>query len=129
MNELQLKMYQYKTQLKLTNKEIAKRTGYSVATIDRIAAGKIKCPKLTTIRKIAQVFGISPEELIGGDVPVEPYFFDKKTASIALAVKNNPALIALCEVCQNLSKDEIETIVGMVKILLKKDSKTKGEIN
>lgn len=129
MNELQLKMYQYKTKLKLTNKEIAKRTGYSVATIDRIASGKIKCPKLTTIRKIAQVLEISPEELIGGDVSVEPYFFDKKTASIAQSVKNNPALIELCEICQNLSKDEIETIVGMVKILLKKDTQVKGEIH
>ena len=83
MNELQLRMYQYKTKLKLTNKEIAKRTGYSVATIDRIAAGKIKAPKLSTIRKIAEVFNCSVEDLAGQEKAVEPCFFAVVTASIA----------------------------------------------
>lgn len=120
MNELQLRMYQYKTKLKLTNKEIAKRTGYSVATIDRIAAGKIKNPKLSTVRKIAQVFGISPEELIGCEAPVEPCFFDKKTAQIAQKIKDTPLFFELYEACLPLDNSELQTIIGMVKILSKK---------
>lgn len=119
MNELQLKMYQYKTKLRLTNKEIAKRTGYSVPTIDRIAAGKIKAPKLATIRKIAEVFGITVEELVGQETAVEPCFFDEKTANIARAVKENQDFLELFEACQDLSPDEIKTILGMVKMLKK----------
>ena len=119
MNELQMRMYQYKTKFKLTNKEIAKRTGYSVATIDRIAAGKIKAPKLSTIRKIAGVFGVSVEELVGQEKAVEPCFFDKKTAEIAQTVKDKPIFIELFEACQSLPEEDIKTILGMVKMLKK----------
>ena len=120
MNELQMRMYQYKTKLKLTNKEIAKRTGYSVATIDRIAAGKIKAPKLSTIRKIAEVFNCSVEDLAGQEKAVEPCFFDKETASIAQEIKNNPVFIELFGLCKNLQKDELQTLIGVIKMIQKK---------
>ncbi len=119
MNELQMRMFQYKTKLKLTNKEIAKRTGYSVATIDRIASGKIKAPKLTTIRQIASVFGVTVEELIGQEKAVEPCFFDKKTAEIAQTVKEKQLFIDLFEACRDFSDEELRTLLGIVKMLKK----------
>lgn len=122
MNELQLKMFQYKTKLKLTNKMIAEKTGYSVATIDRIASGKIKTPKLSTLRKIAAVFDITVDELIGDDNAVEPYFFDKDTASIAQDIRNNTELKTLFEESKTLTDDEIRTITGMVKMLKSKSA-------
>lgn len=49
----------------LTQEETARRARVSPATISNIESGKIARPQFRTVRKLAQVLGVSPESLMG----------------------------------------------------------------
>lgn len=117
MDILQMRIFQYKSKLNLTNKEIARRSGFSVATIDRIASGKIKAPKLSTIRKIAEVFSCSVEDLTGQETLTELSYKDNKIIQFIRDLKENSSLLELIKICQGLSDDEIRTVIGMIKMM------------
>lgn len=48
---------------KLTQEEVAARTGIHVTTFGRIERGEINTP-LQTVNKIAQALGVKPKELL-----------------------------------------------------------------
>ena len=48
---------------------------------------------------------------------VEPYYLDKKTAELALKIKDDPQYAVLLELTRELSKDDIDAIVGVIKAI------------
>ena len=47
----------------LTQAELAEKSGVSEGTINRIELGR-HSPRISTIRRLAQALGVSPEELV-----------------------------------------------------------------
>lgn len=118
MKNLAQMMRLYKAKLNLTNEEIATQTGLPTNTVARICSGRTKSPKLETLRKIAKVFDITIEELSGGEGDaVEPYYLDKKTAELALKIKNDSQYAVLLELTRELQKEDIDALVGIVKAI------------
>ena len=52
----------------LTQQELAERAGTTEATVNRLENG-LQRPRISTVRKLADVLGVAPEELIdwGGE--------------------------------------------------------------
>ena len=52
----------------LTQQELAERAGTTEATVNRLENG-LQRPRISTVRKLASVLGVAPEELIewGGE--------------------------------------------------------------
>ena len=118
MKNLAQMMRLYKAKLNLTNEDIAIQTGLPTNTVARICSGRTKSPKLENLRRIAKVFDITIEELSGGEGDaVEPYYLDKKTAELALKIKDDPQYAVLLELTRELSKDDIDAIVGVIKAI------------
>ncbi len=53
---------------KVTQMDLASRTGVAHSTVVRIERGQTK-PKIETIEKFAQVLGVDPKGLVFGDEP------------------------------------------------------------
>lgn len=53
---------QLREQHMMTQREVAGRADITVTTLSRIENGKVK-PSLTTIRSLADVFGMAPQEM------------------------------------------------------------------
>lgn len=119
MKELQMKIIFYKKSLNLTNDDISAVTGLPTATISRICTGKTADPKLGTLRLLAQAFNCSVDDLLGTADGVEPYYLDKQTGTLALALKEKPELKHLIELTKDLSPENLQTFIGVVNILLK----------
>jgi transcriptional regulator with XRE-family HTH domain len=50
----------------LTQKDLAVKTGLTVATISRLENGQRR-PRFTTLRKLAEALGVTPQVLVNGD--------------------------------------------------------------
>lgn len=59
-----INIYNVKWQKKYTNKEIAKNSGLSTATITKITRGEHVDLKLSTLEKLAKFFGCSVKDLL-----------------------------------------------------------------
>jgi len=64
---------QVREQHMMTQREVAASANLTVTTLSRIENGKVK-PSLSTIRSLAKVFGIPPQELrriiLSGQLPL-----------------------------------------------------------
>ena len=110
----------YKAQLDLTNLEIAEKTGLPENTIARICSGKTTAPTLSTLKLLAQVFNCSIDDLSGMNGGVEPYYLDKITGSIALAIKDNLDLKNLFNAAKDLTSEELQTLIGIINMIKRK---------
>ncbi len=119
MNKFQLRLLFYKKKKGYTNDEISSLAGLPVTTVSRILSGKTNQPTISTLEKLAKAFDCKVDELLGTDDNVEPYFFDKKTAEIAQAIRENAELKALFDSAKKLSSEELNTFLGMINMLKK----------
>lgn len=119
MNELQMKIIYYKKKLNLTNDDISAVTGLPSATVSRLCTGKTKDPTLKTLKLLAKVFDCTVDDLMGLEGGVEPFYLDKQTGTIALAIKENPNLKNLFNVLKDLSNEDLQALIGIVRILQK----------
>jgi len=49
----------------LSGAELAKRTGLTISTVNRLLAGSISDPKISTLKPLAEYFGITVDQLLG----------------------------------------------------------------
>lgn len=118
MNNLAQMMRLYKAKLNFTNEDIALKTGLPANTIARICSGRTKAPKLDTLKKIANLFEVTIEELSGGsEDAVEPYYFDKKTAELAQKLKDDPQYSVLLDATRDLSPEDVNAVLEIVKMI------------
>ena len=66
-------LHQVREQHMMTQREVAMSANLTVATLSRIENGKVK-PSFSTIRSLAKVFGISPQDMrriiLAGQLPL-----------------------------------------------------------
>ena len=117
LKELQMNILFYKKKLGITNEDISAKTGLPTATISRICTGKTKDPKHSTIKLIADALGCTVDDLIGNKDAVRPYYLDDKTAALAQELKDNTELKTLLDAANDLSPEDLQTLIGMVNML------------
>ena len=72
----------------LSGSELAKRTGLPTSTINRILAGTVSDPRISTLKPIANYFGLSVDQLLGYvELPVN-YSIKAEKKSPSLAIPN-----------------------------------------
>lgn len=57
----------------LSGSELAKRTGLPISTVNRILAGTVIDPRISTLRPLAEYFGITVDQLLGYTALPEKY--------------------------------------------------------
>ena len=60
---MRVRLRQVRERLFVTQAELAERTGIAEATISRIENG-LQRPRISTVRRLAEALGVSPEALI-----------------------------------------------------------------
>lgn len=112
----------------MTLLELANKLGVSEGTVQRYETGNIKNLKYDTIVNLANIFGCTPAYLMGWDEDQtsgqnEGYYFDDEAAELAQEIYEDPELRVLLKAKRDLSKDDMEVIVNMIKALQEKDGK------
>lgn len=80
-------------------------------------------PSLNIINKIANYFGVSVDFLMNGEEK-EKYYINPETAKIAQEVFDDPELRILFDASRDLSPEDLQAVITMVKALQRKE---KGE--
>jgi transcriptional regulator with XRE-family HTH domain len=55
----------FRKQLKLSQEQLAQKSGLTFSTLAKVESGNNTNPTLETLRKIADVFGVGLDELVG----------------------------------------------------------------
>ena len=120
MNKFQMRLIFFKKKKGYTNDEISRLSGLPVTTISRILSGKTGQPTISTLEKLAKAFDCKPDELLGTEENVEPYFFDPQTAEIAKKIKDNADFKRLLDIAADLSPDELKIFIGIINMIKNK---------
>jgi transcriptional regulator with XRE-family HTH domain len=68
MMHIYIMLKKYRKQQKLTQEELARKSGVDQCTISRIESGQIKHPRWDIVSRLAKTLAVSPEKLF----PVKP---------------------------------------------------------
>ena len=68
---MRFKLREVRERLFVTQAELCDRTGIAEATISRLENG-MQRPRISTVRKIADALGVSPDELVDWQSDVSP---------------------------------------------------------
>ena len=96
------KMQQFRESCGLTQEELATKSGISVKHISVLERG-LKIPRLATFLKIAEVLGITPNDLLSDDEPCNAYLkaIEAKVAPLSLD-KQEKLYKIICAVIEEL---------------------------
>lgn len=112
----------------MTQDELAQKVGYtSRSSINKIEAGKVDLSQ-SKIIEFASALGVTPAQLMGwrdiNDEALdndENYYHDPDAAALADMIKDNPRYRVLFEASRNLSADDVDFVIDMIKKLAKTD--------
>ena len=121
MTKLGLNLKNLLNQTKLTESELARRTGVAQQVINRIASGKNTNPKLDTLSQIASYFMVSISQLVGD----EPIVFEEVKLNSNHIGWNNIPFLSHEEIN---SKRDVKTLLTQVNTTLPTDIISSGEL-
>ena len=107
----------------LTQAELGEIAGVSDKAVSTWENGTAE-PRMGAIQKIAEHFGITKGSIVDDDQDNgqnQGYFFDDEAAELAQQIYEDPELRVLLKAKRDLSKDDMEVIVNMIKALKAKD--------
>ena len=112
----------------LTQEELAEKLGTTKQTIFKYETNVITNIPSDKIEKMAELFGVSPAYLMGWDEDQtsgqnEGYYFDDEAAELAREVCEDPELRFVLKAKRDLSKDDFNVIVDMIRALKAKEGK------
>jgi len=134
----------YREMNKLSMQEFADKTGLSKGYISMLEKGihpqngKPIVPSVETVSKIADAMGISIDELlertnssqeislsnhVHNNGQPEGYYLDPETAALAQAAYEDPELRILMDAKRDLSADDLNVVIDMIKALKAKEGK------
>lgn len=109
-------------ELGLTIDDVAKYVGVSKATVSRWESGEIDNMRRDRIAALAKILRVSPLFIMGIEEDDESgYYTDPAVAEMANQIKDDPDVRILLDAKKNLSKQDMDIVVGMVKSLLDKE--------
>lgn len=117
MQNLSLKMNYFKKKLKLTNDQIAEKSGIPVQTIARISSGRTQNPNLKTLRQLTKVFDCTLDDLINLTDAKTPVLLDEETAKLVEKMSKNDSIKRLFEIVSNMNETDIQAVVGLAERL------------
>ena len=97
----------YRREQDLTQAELADRVGINKQNISRYESGRVE-PRKTTLRKLAEVFGISIDELMGTIAPANDD-----------AVPQDPKLLKLIGEVEKLPEKDKEALIRLITIVIR----------
>lgn len=110
----------------LTQAELGEIAGVSDKAVSTWENGTAE-PRMGAIQKIAEHFGITKGSIVDDKDQTsgqnEGYYFDDEAAELAQEIYEDPELRVLLKAKRDLSKDDMEVIVNMIKALQAKDGK------
>lgn len=113
----------------MTQSELSRLTGIRVSSISDYLRGIYEA-KQDKVFQIAEALRVNPAWLMGLDVSREwptqenadeNYYHDPETAALADMIKDNPRYRVLFEASRNLSADDVNFVIDMIKKLSKTD--------
>lgn len=123
ISEIGQRLRELRTQAGLTLDEAGKRIGASKQTLYKYETGIITNIPLDKIEELAKLYRVSPAEIMGWDEADdgENYYHDPEAAALADMIKDNPRYRVLFEASRNLSADDVNFVIDMIKKLAKTD--------
>lgn len=112
---------QLKKEKKMTSQMISDSSGIPKSTIDKILVGATKDPKLETLRAIANALGCRMEDFVDDPLPAKTpaeqpdYYLSDEVSKMAQEIYDNPELRILFDASRKLEKEDILTVVSLVK--------------
>lgn len=106
---------------------MCKETGASRGSLTDLKAGRKKKLSTDTLSKIAEYFGVSVDYLLNGEENIkveahkEPIYLDDETRDIIDELRTRPEMKILFSVSKNVTKEDIEATVEILK-RMQKDS-------
>lgn len=115
-------------ELGYTMKEIADMVGVSEATISRWESGDIANMRRDRIAKLAKALRLSPSVIMGWDDDLkngqqEEYYIDPAVATKTQEIFDDPDLQILLDAKRDLSADDLDVVLNMIKALKAKEEK------
>tara|TARA_Y100000114_G_C11694682_1_gene295384 strand:- start:46 stop:393 length:348 start_codon:yes stop_codon:yes gene_type:complete len=104
--EIGSRIKKLRLELNLTQEELAERVGIDKRNISRYEGGHVD-PRKSTLRKMAEVFGITYEEMTG---PVE---------IVSHEIPEDPELLKLFTGVANLPKDKKDALMRVMEIVVR----------
>jgi len=118
----------YMSKTGTTRAELAKLLNVSVTSVANWC-NALKTPRMDKVDRICAHFGIKRSDLMSDasadqtSGQTEGYYFDDEAAELAQEIYEDPELRVLLKAKRDLSKDDMEVIVNMIKALQAKDGK------
>lgn len=108
-----------RTELKISQAELAKRTGYADKTaISKIENGKVDLTQ-SKVEAFAKALHTTPAYLMGWEDEHElvPYYLDPEVAEMAQRAYEDPDTRLLLSASRDLSKEDLQYVLDLVKRL------------
>lgn len=102
----------YRKQMKLSQEELAKRTGYTDrSSIAKIEKGMVDLSQ-SKIKQFAEVFGITPSELMGWEDVQKK---NDALADIVLRLRTDDELLTVVQAVCNLDREKLLSLSTFLK--------------
>lgn len=113
------KITELKKQKGLTNAKLAELSGVPLGTISKIASGQTKDPQIGALVAIANALECSIEDLVdetsSDNKETNSYYLSDEVSKMAQEIYDNPELRILFDASKKLEKEDILTVVSLVK--------------
>lgn len=113
------KITELKKQKGLTNAKLAELSGVPLGTVSKIVSGQTKDPQIGALVAIANALDCSIEDFVD-ETPAENketnnYYVSDEVSKMAQEIYDNPELRILFDASKKLEKEDILTVVSLVK--------------
>lgn len=111
----------------MNQNDLAKVLHVSESTVGKWTLGKSMPRTMGGIQQIADFFNVGKSYLLEEGTAlddsnqVRPYYFDPEVAAIANELKENPDMRILFDASRKLSKQDMKTVINMVKAITDKE--------
>ncbi|MEG1930546.1 MAG: helix-turn-helix domain-containing protein [Anaerovorax sp.] len=104
------------------NKDLSEKSGIPIGTLNKIIYGETKNPSLDTMRSLARALDctlddFTDNEYIGKDDQHQGYYLNEDAAKMAQEIYENPNLRILFDASRNVSTEDLQFVVDMMKRL------------
>lgn len=108
------------------NKTLAEKSGLPLGTLNKIIYGDTKNPTLDNMQAIARALGCTLDDFVDEDLKggqQEGYYIDPEVAAKAQEIYEDPELRILLDAKRDLTKEDLDAVVNIVKALKAKEGK------
>jgi len=100
----------------MTQEELGRLVGLQKAAIYKYENGLLVNPKSTLIKKLADVFDVSPAYMMGiDDSAQDNYYTNPETVQLAQMLHDNPQYKVMFDSTKDMSPEDVQKIIDFIK--------------